>query len=65
MSLLRVVPHQNFSFCDVDCGSTIALDLQQKLNRFLHSSQQQIAIRFLLGIYSFFRGVEKFSVKFA
>jgi len=30
------------------------LDLQQKLKPFLHSSQEQIAMRSLLGIYSSF-----------
>jgi len=33
---------------------TPALDLQQKLNTFLRSSQKQLAMRSFLGIYSAF-----------
>jgi len=36
-----------------DFGSTIALDLEQKLKTFLRSSQKQI-MRSFLGIYSAF-----------
>jgi len=36
------------------CGSMIALDLQQKLKPFLHSSQDQMTMRFFLGIYNSF-----------
>jgi len=53
MPLLRGVPHQNFIFGSADFGSTIALDLQQKLKPFLHSSQQ-MAMRSFLAIYSSF-----------
>jgi len=45
---------QNFIFYGADFGSTIAYDLQQKLKHFLHSSQQQMAVRFFIGCYSFF-----------
>jgi len=54
MPLLCVVPFQKFIFCDGDFGSTIALDLQQKLKPFLHSSQDRTAMRFFLGIYNSF-----------
>jgi len=37
--ILRVVLYQNFIFCGADFGSAIALELQQKLKPFLHSSQ--------------------------
>jgi len=45
---------QKYIFCGADFGSTIALDLQQKLKPFLHPSQKQIAMRSFLGIYSSF-----------
>jgi len=32
MSLFHVLPPQNFVFCGADFGSTIALNLQQKLD---------------------------------
>jgi len=51
LTLLCVVPFQSSVFCGGDFGSTIALDLQQKLKPFLHSSQDQMAIRFFLGIF--------------
>jgi len=54
MPLLWVVPAQNSIFCGSDFGSTIALDLQQKLKTFLRSSQKQITMRSFLGIYSSF-----------
>jgi len=38
--------------CQLD--STIALDLQQKLKRFLNSSSEQMAMRSFIGIYSSF-----------
>ena len=41
MTLLCVIPPQKCIFCDAEFGSTIALDLQQKLKPFLHSSQKQ------------------------
>ena len=41
-------------FCCADFGSSIALDLQQKLKPFLHSSKEQMALRSFLGIYSSF-----------
>jgi len=40
--------------CGADFRSTIALDLQQKLKPFLHYSQEKMAVRPLLGIYSSF-----------
>jgi len=43
---------KSISFC-ADFGSTIALDLQQKLKPFLHS-KEQMALRSFLGIYSSF-----------
>jgi len=49
-----VLPHPNFIFCGADFGSTIALNLQQKLKPLLHSAQEHIAMRSFLGIYSFF-----------
>jgi len=54
MPPLHVVPPQNFIFCGADFSSMIALDLQQKLKPFRHSSQQQMAMRSYLGIYSSF-----------
>jgi len=54
MPLFHVLPPQNFIFCGADFGSTIALNLQQKLERLLHSSQQQKSMRAFLGINSFF-----------
>jgi len=54
MTLLRVVLFQKSIFCRGDFGSTIALDLQQKLKRFLHSSQDRTVMRFFLGIYNSF-----------
>jgi len=41
-------------FCGVDFRSTIALDLQQKLKPFPHSSKEQMALGSFLGIYSSF-----------
>jgi len=38
MPLLRVLLPQNFIICGADFGSTIALNLQQKLKPLLHSS---------------------------
>jgi len=52
---------QNFFFCGADFGSTIALNLQQKVKPLLHSSQQQMAMRSFLGIYSLLLVVQKFS----
>jgi len=54
MPLLCVVPHQNSIFRVTDFGSTITLNLQQKLKPFLHSYQEQMAMRCFLGIYSSF-----------
>jgi len=45
---------QNAIFGCADFGSTIALDLQQKFNFFLHSSKKQMALHSFLGIYSSF-----------
>ena len=52
MPLLCVGPPQKSIFCCADFGSTIALDLQQKLKPFLHSSEKQMALQSFLGIYS-------------
>jgi len=52
MPLIPVASAQNFIFCGADFGSTIALDLQQKLKPILHSFQEQIAMQSFLGIYS-------------
>jgi len=52
MPLLCVGSPQKSTFCCADFGSAIALDLQQKLKPFLHSSKKQMALRFFLGIYS-------------
>jgi len=38
-------PLKNISFVCADYGSTIALDLQQTLKIFLHSSKEQMALR--------------------
>jgi len=54
MPLLCVVPPQESIFCCADFGSKIALDLQQKLKHFLHSSKEQMALQSFLGIYSSF-----------
>jgi len=54
MHLLCVEPPQKSIFCGADFGSTTALDLQQKLKPFLHSSLEQMAIRSFLGIYGSF-----------
>jgi len=56
MPLLCVVlvPPPKYTFCCADFGSAIALDLQQKLKPFLHSSEEQIALRPFLRIYSSF-----------
>jgi len=40
MPLPSVVPTPKSIFCYADFGSTIALDLQQKLKPFLHSSKE-------------------------
>ena len=54
MPLLCVAPPQKSIFCCADFGSAIALDLQQKLKPFLHSSKKQLLLQSFLGIYSFF-----------
>ena len=51
MILLCVVPP---FVCGADFGSTIALNLQQRLKPFLHSSKKQMALGSFLGIYSSF-----------
>jgi len=43
MPLSRVVPHQKSIFCGANFGSKTALDPQQKLKPFLHSSLEQTA----------------------
>ena len=55
-----VVPPQKSIFRCADFGSAMALDLQQKLKAFLHSSKKQMALQSFLGIHSF-RVVQKFS----
>jgi len=50
MPLFRVVPPQKYIFYGADFGSTIVFDLQQKFKPFLHSSQEQMPMRSLLGI---------------
>jgi len=54
MPLLCVAPPQKSIFCWADFGSTFVLNVQQKLKPFLHSSQEQTALRSFLGIYSSF-----------
>ena len=54
MPLLWVLPPQKPIFYGSDFGSTIALDLQQKLKTCLRSTQKQIAMRSRLGIYRAF-----------
>jgi len=52
MFLLWVVLPQKSIFCGSDFGSTFALDLQQILKPFPHSSKEQIALQsFGIGIY--------------
>jgi len=52
--LLCVAPPQKYIFCCTDFGSTFALNVQQNLKLFLHSSQEQTALRSFIGIYSSF-----------
>jgi len=54
MPLLCVVPPQKSIFCCAYFGFTFALDVQQKVKLFLHSSKEQMALRSFLGIYSSF-----------
>jgi len=54
MPLLSVVPSQKSIFYCADFGSTIAVNLQQKLKPFLYSSKKQMALQPFLEIYSFF-----------
>jgi len=54
MPLLCVPPPQKSIFCCANFGSTFALNVQQKLKPFLHSSQEQTVFRSFLGIYSSF-----------
>jgi len=42
LDLLCVVSPQKYIFCCADFGSTTALDLQQNLKPFLHSSTEQM-----------------------
>jgi len=54
-ALLCVVPLESLSFVVPTLVlATIALDLKQKLKLFLHSSQEQMAMRSFLEIYSSF-----------
>jgi len=53
MPLVSSAPSKSI-FCGADFGSTIDLDLQQKLKPFLHSSKEQMALRYFLGIYNSF-----------
>jgi len=50
--LLCVAPPQKYILFCADFASTIALDLQQKLKSFLHSSKKQTALQSFIGIYS-------------
>jgi len=50
MLLLSVVSPRKLIFCAADFGSAIALDFQQKLKPFLHSSEEQMALQSFLGI---------------
>jgi len=54
MTLLCIAPPQKYIFCCGNFGSTFALNVQQKLKPFQHSSQEQTALRSFLGIYSSF-----------
>jgi len=54
MPHLWVMPPQKSIFCGSDFGSNFALDLQQILKPFLHSSKEQLALQSFLGIYSAF-----------
>jgi len=54
MPRLCVVSPKKSIFCCTDIGFTCALDIQQKLKPFLHSSKEQMALRSFLGIYSYF-----------
>jgi len=54
MPLLCVAPPQKSIFCCADFGSKFALNVHQKLNPFLNSSQEQTALRSILGICSAF-----------
>ena len=54
MALLCSGPPQRSIFCGADFGSTTALDLQQKLKPFLHSSLEQLVMLSFLGIYGSF-----------
>jgi len=51
MPLLCVLSFQKSILCRADFGCTFALDVQQKLKPFLHSSKEQMALRSFLGIY--------------
>ena len=54
MPLLCVVPPQKSSFCCAGFGSAIAFDVQQKVQPFLLSSKEQMALRSFLAIDSSF-----------
>jgi len=53
-----------YIFCGADFGSTIALDLQQKLKPFLHSSKEQMALGFFLEFIALSCSSEVLFVKF-
>jgi len=57
-------PPQKSIFCGADFGSTIAQDLLQKSKPFLHSSQEQMAMRRFLKFISLPCSSEVFFVKF-
>jgi len=59
---MKVVPPRSFIFCGADFGSTIARDLQLKLKPYLHSSQQQMTMRSLFGIYPANLGLSGFDL---
>jgi len=64
MHLLCVAPPQKSIFCCANFGSTNALNVQQKLKLFLHSPQEQTALRYFLGIVALLCNSEVLFVKF-
>jgi len=58
------MPFQKSIFCYVDFGSTIALDLQEKLKPFLYSSQEQMAMRSFLEYIALSCSSEVLFIKF-
>ena len=58
--MCSLVPPQKSIFCSADFGSTTVSYLQQTLKPFLHSSQEQIAMRFFLEFTALSCGSEVF-----